>query len=217
MERVPHWLCRQLQDSDLDRIEAAVAEAEKYTSAEIVPMIVQRSTRPRQTAALIFLLGLLITTEFAAWMEAWTLTPLWVWEVVGIGLSLVAAYMGPHFAAVEAALTWRRDRRHEVETRAELEFYRSNIKATAASTGVLLFVSLFERQAVILADLAVAEKFPPETWNQLLNRLLSRAQAGELGAGMVEAIGQLGDLLKTKFPIRADDKNEISNQLIVKE
>ena len=109
------------------------------------------------------------------------------------------------------------DRISQVNHRAELEFFESNIKATKDSTGVLIFVSLLERRAVILADKAVSDKFPAETWNKIVNELLTKIHAGDIAGGFVTAIENCGKLLAEKFPIQAGDANELANDLLIKD
>jgi putative membrane protein len=65
----------------------------------------------------------------------------------------------------------------QVEARALLAFYQSNIQRTIGATGVLIFVSLMERRAVVLADKAIDELVPKDTWRALCDQLIAGIRA----------------------------------------
>ena len=118
---------------------------------------------------------------------------------------------------VQRNLVSRRDREDQVQMRAELEFYESNIKNTKSATGILLFVSLLERRAVVLADSAINEKVQKETWVDVCNTLVSGIRAGSIAKGFCDAINKSQAILTPHFPIQPDDTNELSNNIIIKD
>jgi putative membrane protein len=106
---------------------------------------------------------------------------------------------------------------HQCNLRAELEFWKAGIQKTQGSTGILLFISVVERRAVVLADEAIAKILPPETWQTVIERLLEGARRKDLAEGFSKAIELCGELLAKNFPRASDDKDELANQLIIKE
>ena len=82
----------------------------------------------------------------------------------------------------------------------------------------MIFISIMERRAVILADEGIAKKLPENTWEEVLKPLTEFLRDGEWSAGFQDAIRRSGDLLKTHFPEPAGTHHasEISNNLIIK-
>lgn len=217
MER-PVWIESIVGDSDLERIRSAVAQAESRTSGEIVPMIVHRSITTGHVPLILFLVFLLIFWTLVPYIAVSVpQIPLWGFEVGAILLAAFSAWTQKESSFWQRALTPPRDQMLSVLRRAQLEFFESDIKATEGKTGVLIFVSLLERRAVVLADQAVSERFPAETWEDIIKILLEKVRAGDFTGGMCDAIGTVGTLLAEKLPIEVGDRNELSNHLVIKE
>jgi putative membrane protein len=81
----------------------------------------------------------------------------------------------------------------------------------------LLFVSLLEHRAVVLADHSIAEKLSAEIWQEPVDLMIQGVKRGDLAAGMTQAIQRCGELLSPHFPVADDDVNELRNHLVVKE
>ncbi len=101
--------------------------------------------------------------------------------------------------------------------RAEVEFYEHGIGQTQGNTGILLFVSLMEHRAVVLADHSIAEKLDAEIWNEVVELMIDGVKGRDLAGGMRAAILRCGELLSPHFPIDEADANELRDHLIVKD
>lgn len=104
-----------------------------------------------------------------------------------------------------------------VDIRAELEFYRHYQGKTEHRTAILIFVSLLEHRAVVLADKAIAQKLPPETWTQVVQLLTEEMKKKDLATGMIRAIEKCSQILTEHFPAQKENPNELSNSLVIKE
>ena len=217
-QELPDWALRLLGNDGAARIEAAIAEAESRTSGEIVPMLVRRSSTVGHVPLLAFVL-LLLFVVLAEIPEYLSLLggPEWLWQatswLVAGGLALGLSRLD----AVARLLTPRDDQIQQVGLRAELEFFENEVGQTEQDTGILLFVSLMEHRAVVLADRAIAEKLDPEVWQELVDLMLQGVSRGDLADGMTQAIARCGDLLAPHFPLAEGDENELRDHLIVKE
>ena len=85
---------------------------------------------------------------------------------------------------------------------------------TVGHTGILIYVSLHEHRAEIVADKAIAERVAPEEWGDAMAILIGRIKRGEAGQGMADAVTAVGALLTTHFPKTAADTNELPDRLI---
>jgi putative membrane protein len=115
---------------------------------------------------------------------------------------------------VRIALTppWRkRDRVHRA---AVAQFLAHNIHQTRARTGVLLYLSLAERRAEVVADRGIYDKVDPTVWTETTADLIKGARDGRLGDGFAAAIARAGALLAQHFPPQAGDDDELANHII---
>jgi putative membrane protein len=87
-------------------------------------------------------------------------------------------------------------------------------RRTIGRTGVLIYLSTGERRAEIVADEAITAVTAPDVWGEAMTALLVEVRAGRAAAGIVAAVGQIGEVLATHFPKTAADTNEIPDKLI---
>src|SRR3546814_3789253 len=112
------------------------------------------------------------------------------------------------------ALAPRAIKAQRVRARA-IDLFRVGTEArTVGRTGVLLYVSLREHRADIVADEAIAAKVAPAVWGEAMAALIERIRAGEPGAGMAEAVTRMGVVLAEHVPKRDENQNELPDRLI---
>lgn len=215
---IPSWVRKHLKADSVERIEQAIAAAETTTSGEIVPMIVRRSSAVGHVPliSMSLLVALYMVFDCPGWQYE-NLGAHWAWYFVdAIGLLALATLLArtPFFQRV---LTARDDQIAQVEMRAQLEYYESNINRTREATGVLLFVSLMEHRAIVLADQAIDERVASEVWEEVCDLLIEGIKDGQLQRGFTAAIARCGEILAAEFPIAADDANELHDTLVIKE
>lgn len=201
-------------ESDRAQVREALTEAELHTSGEIVPVVVERSDAHPQATFAWFLIasvcGSVLLEPYLAWRD-----PHW----------LILAQLALGFAGLLLALALPDLRRMLVsEARAEemaeeqafQEFYRQGVHETRGRTGVLLFVSLFERRVVVLADQGIASQVPPETWDRTKEAILAGIRRGSLRDGLIEGIHAAAEPLTKHFPAERANVNEIEDRLVVR-
>jgi len=202
------------------RVEQAVQAAELATSAEIVPMIVDRSGLYRDAGhraglllAILTLAGLL--TAEAGWLP-------WGWHAANAGwllLAAIAAYglgiwLGS-FPWVMRLFTSTARMRHKVRLRAEIAFLYLGIAQTRDRTGVLIMLSLLEHQVYVLPDRPLMDRIPVERWDSIIAVIVKRVKAGDVADGLCHGIEQCGLVLAEYCPARpGDNPNELPNTLI---
>jgi putative membrane protein len=202
-----------LSAADLDELHAAVREAERRTVGEIVPVVVERADDhpdARWLAALVVALaGSALLSEHLPWGAPALVLAAQV-LLGALGYALASAL--PGFAR---AFVGERRASEVAEEQALQEFQRLELQRTEAATGVLLFVSLFERRVVVLGDRGIDEKIGAG-WTEIDRAVLAGVERGALKAGLVEAIGRCGGVLAEHFPYRAGDRNELPDRVVVR-
>ncbi len=216
---IPSWLRRHLSEKDLGTIESQVAEVEKMTSGEIVPMVVRRSSTVGHVPVVLFCgFFLLFFATGLAELQRDVLgaeSPLW-WLLNALlfsGVSLALARL----PFVQRHLISQEDIDHQVSQRAQLEFYQAQLRQTEGRTGVLIFLSLMEHRVVVLADSSIASKLPPKTWKDVVELLVGGVKKGSMTDGFCQALTKCGEVLAPQFPIQDGDQNELRNHLLIKE
>jgi len=112
-----------------------------------------------------------------------------------------------------AAMEVEAEMRAEVERSAAAAFQRLRVRRTAGGTGVLLYVSLYERMVHVLGDHAVAEKLEQSDWNDVCGLVVDGLKQGRGAEGLIAAVRRCGDLLAAHFPAERGDRNEITDEL----
>jgi len=125
--------------------------------------------------------------------------------VVLQGLLFVATLLLVSIPPVRRALTPRAFKRERVRDRAREQFIGKNLHATRERTGVLIYVSLHERMAELIADEGIASVTPPQVWAQAMASLTEHMRRGRLGEGFASAVRQCGEVLAERFPADPDD------------
>lgn len=107
------------------------------------------------------------------------------------------------------------ERNIPVRERALREFYALGMEKTAGKTGVLLFISAADRRFHILGDEGINAVVPPDFWDGIAGRMGGEFSRGRFADGIVDAVREIGDVLKTRFPKTASDTNELSDDVVI--
>lgn len=207
------------------RIEQAVADAESKTAAEIVPAVVSASGRYDRAEDIVGLwLALVLMALVWSFWPARDDAPMWGfhWERFGlpafVAVGLAGFVAGATLAAracwLRRLFTPRAQMRDEVETHARRVFFDDRIHHTEAAAGVLIYISLHERMAAILADHAAAEALGQPAIEALCERLTRGLGSDDPEAALTGVIRELGDRLAGPLPCTACDRDEIPNALV---
>ena len=105
--------------------------------------------------------------------------------------------------AVRPRVVPARVRHGRAQALAVQQFLAHGLHTTEARTGVLIFVSLAERHAEIVADAGIAAKVEQAVWDGILGALLAEIREGRLAEGLVAAVDGVGEVLARHFPPRA--------------
>jgi putative membrane protein len=199
-----------LTADDHAAIATAIAAAEKRTSAQFVCVLARASSDyahvPIMWASVLALLTPWPLIEFTEWsVQRIFLLQL----VVFIVFALVFSWMPLRLALVPRAV--RRARAH----RAALEqFVLRRVAHTKNRTGVMIFVSLAERYARIMADEGIAQKVHAADWQAAVDALVSHMREGRIAAGFTAAIERCATVAAAHAPL-GGSANELPNRLYV--
>ena len=221
---------QRLSEQDHQRVSAAISSAEKASDGEIVAVITDLSNPYHDVAlhwSVLVLIGVLawaaacpscLAWWFNAVMGGWQVEPtirelltfLMILAVVKFtAVLLILKYMPLRLALTPGATKTRRVRRRAISV-----FKAAAERRTLGRTGILIYLSMGEHRAEIVADEAIVKVTTPETWGEAMAALLVEVKAGRPADGMIAAIAQVGAVLAEHFPRSSTDTNEIPDKLI---
>lgn len=215
---------RGFSDEERAAIEAAVREAEKGTRAEIVPVVCTVSGRYDRAEDLFGVAVAMLAVAAYWWVGPWITvgwratgpnTPLWPILLLLLGGFVLGAALATAFPVLRLLFLPEREMSEEVAARARAVFQEHRVRATRDATGVLLFVSLYERQVRILPDDAVASAVPATAWQGVADAIVGAMREGRPADGLVRGINAAGELLRAALPGTAESDNELRDSLIL--
>lgn len=219
-----------MTEDDHARVSQAVAQAEAHTAGEIVTIVAARSDAYRDVAlawaALVALLALAVlelAPDFALAL-ADRLLGLWATEWTPravFGLALAVATV--KFAAMLVLQLWQPLRlllvpgpvkTARTHARALTCFRVGAQRRTKGRTGILIYLSLAEHRAEIIADEAISAKVSAEVWGDAMAAMLAHIKDGRIADGMIAGVEKVGIVLAQHFPRDTNDRNELPDRLI---
>jgi putative membrane protein len=219
-----------LTDSDREKIAAAVAAAEAKSSGEIVTVATPISDAYHDVALHWALIPLFAVLAWAAWRPTaltwwynslfggWqpdaTISELLTLLMFFAALKFTVALLILKWMPLRLALTPGATKHRRVRRRAVAIFQAAAAGRTADKTGVLIYLSIAERRAEIIADGAILKVTDDHSWGEAMHALIEQVREGRAADGIVAAIERVGAVLAEHFPRSADDRNEIPDRLI---
>jgi putative membrane protein len=196
---------------DRERISAAIRAAEARTSGEIVCVLARTSTDATALPVLV--------AAAAALALPWLLVALTEMSVHRILLLQIAAFvvLTPVLCLprVRVALVPPAARRAVAHRVALEQFALRDLARKTERTGILIFVSLAERYARIVADEGIAARVPQAEWQAAVDALVAHMRDGRIGDGFVVAIEACGQVLATHFPRTGTSRDELPDRIYV--
>jgi putative membrane protein len=193
-----------------EAVSAAIREAERRTSGQIVCVLARSSSAYAH-------IPILWATALAL-IVPWPLIDFTPWSVQRIFLvqlvvflvaALVFSWMPLRLLLVPRAAQRARAHRAALE-----QFVVRRVAHTKNRTGVLIFVSLAEHYVRIIADEGIGQKVPNSEWQAAIDVMVSHMRSGQIAAGFTAAIERCGAVLAQHAPPDGS-ANELPDRLYV--
>lgn len=209
-------------DAEKEHIRRAVELAEAKTSGEIATMIVDLSDRYHEAEVLggVLVAGLValiisVAVHYAAILSHIPLD-MTIWSYIPLAFLLYfpARSLFVRFPHLKIPFIDKKRMMHAVRERAVRAFFEKRLYKTRDENGILIFISLLERKVWVLGDRGIDRQVPHEKWNALAREISAGIRAGRSCETLCSVIEQCGKVLADHFPKRADDTNELPDDLI---
>lgn len=219
-----------LTASDREKVSAAIAAAEAGSSGEIVAVATPISDPYHDVAlhwALIPLFAVLAWAAFrptallwwynllfGGWQPDPTMSELLTLLMILAAFKFTVALVTLKWMPLRLLLTPGATKHRRVRRRAVAIFNAAAQGRTTRRTGVLIYLSMAERRAEIIADQAILDVTDEHTWGEAMTALITDVREGRPADGIVAAVERVGAVLAEHFPRSAHDINEIPDTLI---
>src|SRR6516225_4115835 len=186
----------ELTKEDYDAVAAAIREAEKRTSGQIVCVLAHSSSAYAHVPILWASALALFTPWPLIHFTQWSVQRIFLLQlVVFIIAGLAFSWMPLRLWLVPRALQRARAHRAALE-----QFVVRGISRTKNRTGVLIFVSLAEHYARIVADEGIAAKVQHADWQDAVDALTAHMRDGRITEGLIAAVERCGAVLAARAP-----------------
>lgn len=200
-----------ISKEDRQRIGNAIRFAEAKTSGEIVCVLARTSTPATALPVILAAAAALATPWLLMAFTAMTVQRILSVQVV-VFLVLLLLLCLP---SIRVALMPRKMRRAVAHQKAMEQFISRGIAGNKDHAGILIFVSLAERYARIIADDDIAARVQQSAWQGAVDALIAHMRNGRIADGFVAAIDACGDELAKHFPRPAGSHRELADRIYV--
>ena len=215
-------LRQTFSEADLNRIKNAVKAAEDKISGEIVPVIVERSgtyaIANYKCAILFGILGfatMIVLDRYVITDASHTLyyDPMFIFVVMIVSGAI--GYILPNLIpALKRSLVSRAMLDECTRQQAENAFLEEEVFNTRHLTGIMIFISFFEHEVIIMADRGISKVVEQQEWDTMVAELIKHIREQKVVEGIEAGIRRCGEILLEKgFTKTADDVNELRDDL----
>lgn len=199
-----------ISDVDNRRIVEAIRAAEAKTAGEIFCVIAHACGDYRLVPIAWAALIALAVPLPLIYLTPWPAGAIYLLQLVAfIVAALVLSLPTIRFHIVPKRRMWER-----AHAEAMHQFLAHGIHLTEHRTGVLIFASMAERYAEIVADRGINAKVQPDAWSKAITAMISAIKDGRPGDGFVAAVELCGDQLARYFPPGTLNPDELPNKVV---
>ena len=200
-------------ETDKQKIADTIEAVEKETAGEVAVMVVDRSdTYPEARILTGILIGGLTTLVIT---DLFFNDSLWYYIPLAAAFSFLIGWIAKGTPTILRFFIPANRLEERVRERSVRAFYEKGLYKTRDASGVLFFFSLFEHKVWVLADHGIYSKIKPEELQGHAHAVVKGIKQGNAAESLCAEIAKTGKILARHFPIKADDTNELSNNVII--
>lgn len=205
-----------ITEQDHARITEAIKAAESRTSGEIFAVVARQSDDYFYVAGFmagLWSLAVGVVLAMVAYLMQFQV-PLPVFVAAQLASLVTFIVMFRTFPDLRMMFVPHKIAYRRASNNAVRQFLAHGVHATAGRTGVLLYMSLAERYAEVVADSEINACVEQDAWDAMVSIMTQSAAKGDIAAGFIAAIEQSGALLARHFPPIPGDENELDDRLM---
>jgi len=201
-----------LDEAGRKRVAAAIADAERGTTGEIVCIVARAASEYRSWALFLAASAGFATPGVLLLTTGWGAGRIWLAQIIVTALlGAVLAWRPARMALTPGFL--KRERAREAAHR---QFAARGLSATSGRTGVLIFLAAGEHYVEVIADEGVASCVEEAAWRTAVDDLVGAIQADRVADGLVAVVTRIGAVLALHHPALPGQKeNELADHVIL--
>jgi putative membrane protein len=199
-------------EEEKEKIKDTVVEIEKQTIGEIAVVVAGKSDLYMEAEIMggVLLSGLISFILTLVSSKVWDIpASLWVYIPLSFIFFFPSRLLFRNVPSLKLALINGQKKEQAVRERALYNFYEKGLYKTKKQTGVLFFLSLFERKVWVLADQGIFEKIDQKVLNHFANIVSSGMKEGRACHALCQAVKEIGEVLTRHFPVTPGDTDEL--------
>jgi len=200
-----------LTEREREEITQAIKEAEKQTSCEFVVAEISNCDDYNSARFIWGIITAFVSAFSAYFIHHITVIHFVLIELIGFA---VGFFLISRISTIKRWMIPRRKMESEAHYRALAEFYQHGLYKTREENGILIALAIFERMVVVLGDKGVHNKVPADYWEKIKEKVIAGIKHDNAGSAIIKVIKSCADDLKNQFPVKPDDKNELSDIVI---
>jgi putative membrane protein len=200
-----------LPEAGQRRVSAAIKTAEAKTSGEIVCVLARASSNYMSIATAWAALFSLIAPWFLIALTNLSVQRIFLTQIIIFAVLFLALSE----SALQRVLIPRAIRRAAAHRAAMEQFMIRGMARKKNRASVLIFVSLAEHYARIVADDGIAAKVDQSIWWEAIQALLDHAGRGDIAEGFVIAVEKCGQVLAEHFPPEPGQQDQLPDRIFL--
>ena len=205
-----------LTEDEHKRIATAVQAAEAKTSGEIHCVVSRQSDDYFLASGFVLACTVMLSTLVVGylahqfWFDISAIT-FSIVQILAFALGLLIVRIWPRLRLLFVPKSVRYRRAHSNAVR---QFLAHNIHSTENRTGVLVFVSMGEKYAEIIADNGISDVIDQSEWNDIIAGLTEGIAQNRLADALVESVERCGELLAKHCPPDGRSANVLPDHVV---
>jgi putative membrane protein len=200
-----------LNENEKKLIAQEIENLEKSSSAELVAVVTKRSKSYKYASVMISIFFVFCFSFILYFIrETSTLELLQYQLLIFIGINLFFE----KFDGFVLKILPESYKHRKASLNANEQFHNLGLNRTKTKQVIMFFVSLDEKYVEIITDEEIAKEIPNEFWQQLVYEFIEDVKKEDFLNGYLKALRTSKAILIKHFPIKENDENELSNEVI---
>lgn len=204
---------RVISEQDKQEIKRAVEKAERLTSGQIVPAIVEHADAYRAAEWRFAFVESVIVTAVA--MLVFPRLSILAYLLIEIVLLEIGLFLANRVHGIKRRFLHQVEIDEEVRQKALELFYASGVGNTEKHNGIMIFLSLLEKRVELVADSGIHRQTDQKEWDRIVQELVVAIKEGRMKDGLCASIEKCAEILSREFPKTASDTNTLSDEPII--
>lgn len=200
-----------LNEKEQELISKEIENLERFSSAELVAVITQKSSNYKYAGLLISIFFVFFSSFILYFLKELSILELLQYQLlIFVGINLLFE----NYKKLVLKILPQNYKHQKASLYAKEQFNNLGLNRTKTKQAIMFFVSLDEKYVEIITDKEISKKIPDEFWQQLVQEFIDDVKKEDFLNGYLKALKTSKAILIQHSPIQENDKNELSNEVI---